>query len=150
MIQETTNYEVVAALVKVGVPPQSILVGDQFYALPKAEWVQSDFANWFSHILADLHIVYVEEKHDCEDFALLAAWCARRAHAKTPHSPVSGIAFGELWIVSLQHAINFAVHQASDGLAVVAYEPQLNSRGFSMQPRLLGLEDWTSVKCAKL
>jgi len=150
--RESANFEVEDALVRAGVPSRAVLVGDAYYSIPTHEWISGPFANWFGQALTALGIRYENERHDCEDFARLCAWAASHCHAKTPGASESGLAFGELWIASHAHAINFAVHQGrgDDTLEVVCYEPQLDARGFSCRLYPMTRADFQTVIHARI
>jgi hypothetical protein len=70
---------------------------------------------------------YVEERNDCDDFALHAHSFAKQDHARFYHGEAA-LAFGEAWIFTdtQSHALNAAMHPLPDGtLTLALYEPQL-------------------------
>lgn len=150
MTLELHNSDVSNALLAAGVPDRALFLGDTFYALPTERWITGPFSESFTRVLSGMGIKYTEESHDCENFAQLCAWFAAHCHAETPGSPTSGLAFGELWVASLSHAINFAVHRDDAGsLYVKCYEPQIGARGFSCRPFDMQSSDYRSVILCK-
>lgn len=151
MILELPQNEIGYTLNKAGIPVGSIFLGDTFYALPTEKWVQEPFARQFEHILSQTGFNYQAERRDCENFAQWAAAWANQFHAETGKpGPECGLAFGEMWVGSLEHAMNFAIHRdPGDNLYVAAYEPQLSARGWAFTPRQLTRADYESVWLCK-
>lgn len=156
MTAHTISYaETYSFLRKLGIPEDAIKLGDRDFALPTRDWV-SRFGDAFSRMVEmQGSSAWVEEVFDCENHALRAALWATDCHRATfvaGAAPQTGIAFGELWVGSWAHAINFAIHtDATGGLVFAAYEPQITGPNqIALTARVLKTEDAQSVQLAKL
>jgi len=132
-----------------GIPISSIKLGDGFYTLPQKKWINS-FGGVFVQILDQLKFDFTDESFDCDNYADLAAGFARRFHqdtVKDKNAPKTGLAFGELWVISMRHAINAVVHLDDNRKPyLMAIEPQ--PRILSLRPFKITLS-FTSVKMTK-
>jgi hypothetical protein len=100
-------------------------VADRSYAMPTRQFLTGAFAAALFSFLQFFNLLkWIEEAHDCDDFARLAAAFAQILHVLTPgRPPATALALGEFWYVQDSggaHAINLAVIDEE----VVAYEPQ--------------------------
>lgn len=101
------------------------LISDDSYALPSPSWVACTFARawmWFlDHMRAG---GYVEEAHDCDDFARLCAAYAQLCHRNTKRAS-GGLLFGEFWYHGADggHALNVFIDPKSDP-PLRFFEPQ--------------------------
>lgn len=140
--------ETLAAL---GVPDSAIKLAHEFYACPRADWIQQDFALTWSSLRAQMGFVYHETRRNCVNFAQWAAAWASEFHAETPGAPDSALAFGEVWCSARKHAFNVAVHRWPQGNLLVAfYEPQPSANGFSFQRTELTAAEIASIHLLKL
>ena len=150
-----TYAEAYSFLRALGIPEDAVKLADETFALPTRDWVQR-FAEPFTRLVENLGASgWVEQVFDCENHALRAALWVTDCHRATYEAhaaPKAGIAFGELWIGSWGHAINFAIHELPIGsLDFQAYEPQLTGpRQIAFAPRVLTPDDFQTVQLAKL
>ena len=146
--------EAYSFLRSLGIPEEAVKLADETFALPTRDWVQR-FAEPFSRLVENMGASeWVEQVFDCENHALRAALWVTDCHRATYEAhaaPKAGIAFGELWVGSWAHAINFAIHQGDLGLEFQAYEPQITGpRQIAFAGRVLTAHDFSTVQLAKL
>jgi hypothetical protein len=152
MILEIPSSKIGEALENVGVDPDAVFLGDEFYALPTPADVTQKLAPQFTSILSQAGFVYANERRDCDDFARWAAGWAGLFHSQQLSGPSDcGLAFGEVWCEKLQHAFCFAVHRdEKDGAFLVAfYEPQISLNGFAFAEIGLKPEEIASIYLIK-
>jgi len=111
---------------------------------------------FFYDFLIQIGFKWTEEVFDCEDVALWAMAWAKRFHLATVRKmggPLSGLAFGEIWIPNKEHAVNVCLHLNDNSEPYVKiYEPQpvirLKMVCFTEVP--MTPKDWKSVSLIKM
>lgn len=101
-------------------------VADRMYAMPTREFLTGAFAAALWSFLSFFKLIqWIEEAHDCDDFARLAAGFAQILHVLTPgRPPATALAIGEFWYVRDNNQGAHAINLAVIGEDVFAYEPQ--------------------------
>lgn len=98
---------------------------DRQYVMPTRDFLTGAFAAALWSFLTFFKLTtWIEESHDCDDFARLASAFAQILHVLTPgRPPATALALGEFWYMQDSgggHAINIVLIDEE----VVTYEPQ--------------------------
>lgn len=121
------------ARVKLVAPNARVFSADRAYALATLGYLLGAFYRWFKDEMFRVVGNEWNKRFDCDDFArFFAAWAAlaNRIADKAEGHP-EGLAVGECWFKQDSgggHAINIALTEIDEALAVVFIEPQNGKR----------------------
>ena len=123
------------------------LIYDAEYAFPNIEWIQQEFYPKYWEFLKTQNLwVYVEQSHDCDDFAGEARLFAQKLNNQTENKGKRALAFGELHYTTdegVGHAINFALIKSAEGnFKILFFEPQTGESVILSEKEKASIEGW--------
>lgn len=113
------------ALVAAGIPEKLIVLMDEEYYLPPADWITGALAKSLNNFLFDTGIKYVPDRFDCNHFSKTACAIADWCWQQTKGAPEAALAVGLFAFLSQGHCIVVSGDEDKAGnITIGFYEPQ--------------------------